>query len=199
MIVFGNNLFNRHLESDELVIRIVHKHWFSGVKHLFLPILALGSLTSILFFVPQRPLALTVLVLLLITMIWLIRNFFDYYLDAWIITNTGIIDVAWHGWFHRESSRILYTDIQGVSYEIKGVWQTILQTGTISIEKVSTGSKISMQYVQRPRKIEALVLKMMEEYLHTNNLRDADTIQDILINVIAKEVQRKQLKIESSS
>lgn len=190
--MLNDKLFVRHLEDDEIVVKIVHKHWLSGLKHLFFPVLALLTLIAILTLAPERVVASILLVLLIVTVIWLLRNFLDYYLDAWIITNTGIIDVEWHGWFHRESSRVLYSDIQGVSYEIKGVWPTLLQTGTVSVEKVSTGSTISMPYVKRPRKIEGLILNRMEEYLHGNNLRDANTIQGLLVDVIAKEVQKQQ-------
>jgi hypothetical protein len=190
--MLDNRLFLRHLEDEEHIDSIVHKHWLSGIKHLALPILALFTLISILSVVPERVVATTVLILLIVTVLWLLRNFFDYYLDAWIITNTGIIDVEWHGWFHRESTRVLYSDIQGVSYEIKGLWPTLLRTGTVTVEKVSTGSAISMPYVKKPRRVEGLILKKMEEYLHQNNLRDAGTIQNLLVDVIAKEVQKQQ-------
>lgn len=193
-IVLDNRLFKRHLESDEHIIFIVHRHWISGLKHLALPTLALLVLCAILLTVPERVVATTVLILLGITFVWLLRNFFDYFLDAWVITNTGVIDVAWHGWFHRESARILYSDIQGVSYEIKGIIPTIFQTGTISVEKVSTGSAISMTFVKRPRKIEQIILENMEKYIHKNNLRDATTLQNLLVNVLSKEVQKQQSK-----
>lgn len=189
--MLNNNLFNRHLEDDEQVVVILHKHWFNGVRELFLPIVALLALVTILALSPERYVALTVGILLVVTVVWLLRNFFDYYLDAWIITNTSIIDVEWHGWFHRESSRILYSDIQGVSYEVKGIWQTLFQTGTISVEKVSTGNAISLHEVKRPKRIEKTILHQMEQYLHQHNMRDANTIQDLLVNVLAKEMQKK--------
>lgn len=192
--MLGNNLFNRHLESDESVVVIVHQHWFNGVRELFLPIVALIALITVLALRPDRYVALTIGVLLFVTVVWLLRNFFDYYLDAWIITNTGIIDVEWHGWFHRQSSRILYSDIQGVSYEVNGIWQTIFQTGTLSVEKVSTGSAISLNEVKRPKRIEKIILTQMENYMHKHNLRDANTIQDLLVNVLAKEMHKKEFQ-----
>ena len=189
--MLNNNLFKKHLDADEQMILVVHRHWLVGIKMLFLPTLALFTLTSLLFLLPERVITFAILILLLTTCIWLLRNFFDYFLDAWIITNTGIIDVEWFGWFHRESARVLYSDIQGVSYEVKGLLQTLLQHGTISIEKISTGSSIAMKNVHKPKQIETVILKQMETYLHTSNLRDASTIQDLLINVLAKEMQKK--------
>jgi hypothetical protein len=104
--------------------------------------------------------------------VWWARNFFDYYMDAWIITNHGVIDLEWHGWFHRQSARILFSDVQGVSYEIKGVTGTLMRFGTVSIEKISTGAAVSLSHVPRPRTVETLILRNMETYLHTKNLKD---------------------------
>ena len=102
--------------------------------------------------------------------------------------------MAWHGWFRRTSSRVLYSDVQGVSYEISGVWGTLLRHGAISVEKISTGNEISMENVPRPREIESLILRNMEEYLHSNNLKDAATVQEILSKVVARELGLKEVQ-----
>ena len=69
----------------------------------------------------------------------------------------------------------------------------MLRYGTISVEKISTGSEISMEYVGKPREVEALILKSMEDYVHTKNLKDATAVQDILTTVIAREMQLKEM------
>ncbi len=120
--------------------------------------------------------------------VWWLRNFFDYYLDAWLITDQGIIDIAWFGWFHRQSTRVLYSDLQGISYEIIGVWGTLLRYGTLSVEKISTGTAVSMEYVQSPKKIELMVLKNMETYLHAKNLKDSKQVQELLSALVAEQI-----------
>jgi hypothetical protein len=186
-------LFHRHLEEDEEILRVVHKHWLLGVRHLFLPVLVLVALIAVLGAAFSKPVLIVISSLSVVTLLWLLRNFYDYYLDAWIITNTGIIDIEWHGWFHRQSSRVLFSDLQGVSYEIQGVWGTLLRFGTISVEKISTGSEISMPYVSNPRSVERLILQGMEDYIHTKNLKDASVVQELLATMVAREVQRKDL------
>jgi hypothetical protein len=131
-----------------------------------------------------------------IAIVWLLRNFFDYYLDAWIITDAGIIDVEWHGWFHRESTRVLYSDVQGVSYEIQGVAATLLRFGEISVEKISTGNAISLDYVSRPRSVEGIIMRSMEEYLHGKNLKDAKHVQELLSEIVARESQLEECEDE---
>ncbi len=187
-------LFGRHLEEDEILVRIVHKHWLIGLKALFWPTLIAAVLIAGMYLTIQtRGLFLTLSLALMIVLVWWLRNFFDYFLDAWIVTSHGVIDVAWHGWFHRESSRILYSDIQGVSYEIHGVLPTLLRFGTVSMEKVSTGSAVSLEYVKHPRRVEADILRCMETYLHSKNMKDAKQVQELLASLVAQHMQLKEL------
>lgn len=188
-------LFAKHLDDDEVLVRVVHKHWLLGVKALFWPTswLAFAGLLAVAF--PTRVMFVLAGIGALVFFVWWLRNFFDYYLDAWIVTNEGIIDIAWHGWFHRESSRILYSDIQGVSYEIKGVIGTLLHVGVISVEKISTGDSVSLESVKRPKKIESLLLSSQEKYLHKKNLRDGKEVQKMLASLLADQMNMKELGI----
>lgn len=189
-------MFKRHLEEDESVVEVVHRHWLMGFQALFWPSLAFVLGAALLYAAPYRSVAIGVGIWTACVFGWWLRNFFDYFLDAWILTDQGIIDVAWHGWFHRESSRVLYSDIQGVSYEIKGVTPTLLRYGTIAVEKISTGSTISMETVPSPRKVEAKILKQMEVYLHSKNLKDAKQVQELLGAVLARELQAREFEGE---
>ncbi|MDD3897096.1 MAG: hypothetical protein PHU04_04675 [Candidatus Peribacteraceae bacterium] len=192
-------LFKRHLDDDEQIICVVHKHWLVGFRFLFWPAAVFLGFALLLTVAPRPPVVYVIAGLAAMTIVWGVRNFLDYYLDAWMITDTGIVDVEWHGWFHRESSRVLYSDLQGVSYEIDGLGATLLRYGTLSVEKISNGSEISMEYVPRPRVVEALILKRMETYLHTKNLKDATVVQDLLATVIAREMQMKELRGRNGS
>lgn len=189
----NKRLFSRHLEDDETLHLVVHKHWLLGVRFLFWPTVSFIACWVLLSLAPSKMVFYVISLWSVVSLVWWLRNFFDYYLDAWIITDVGIIDVEWHGWFHRQSSRVLYSDIQGVSYEIQGVTNTLLRYGTIGVEKISTGSAISLDNVPHPRRIEGVILKNMEAYMHTRNLKDATHVQDILSGIIAREVQLQDL------
>lgn len=177
---------------------VVHKHWFIGLKFLLLPFLSFIAAWGIFSYwtltVADRPrLAMVLLASWAIgSLVWLIRNFLDYYLDAWIITDHGVIDLEWLGWFHRQSARILYSDIQGVSYEVHGIAGTVLRFGRVSIEKISTGSAISLSQVPRPKAVESAILRNMEAYVHTKNLKNAAHVQEILSDIVAGAVSERE-------
>lgn len=186
-------LFGKHLEDDEVVSMIVHMHWLIGVKMLTVPLFSCMLALAVLSGVQAVTALYVVLTWALLSGIWCVRNFFDYYLDAWIITNQGVIDLQWCGWFHRQSSRILYSDIQGVSYEIKGLLGTVLRYGTVSVEKISTGAAISLENVPHPRSVEAQILQNMEKYLHKKNMKDSKHVQELLASLVAEQVQLKHM------
>ncbi len=183
-------LFTQHIEDDETMKAVIHRHWIFGVKAVLFStflIIAMVALIVITKNVMARWVEGAVLILLII---WWMRTFLDYFLDAWVITDHGIIDLAWHGWFHRESTRVLYSDIQGVSYEMKGILGTLFRFGDISVEKISTGTTISLTQVPVPRRVQTLILQSMETYVHSKNLKDAKTVQGILSDFVASSMQK---------
>ncbi len=185
-------LFHKHLDDGEIVARVVHKHGIVGLRELFWPsiFVAFGLLLMLTW--PKGIALWIVLGIIASCGVWWLRQFFDYYLDAWIITDQGIIDLNWVGWFHRQSSRVLYSDIQGVSYEIQGVVATVLKYGTISVEKISTGTAISLPYVYKPKTVESLILQSMEAYLHKKNIKNSKHVQEILSAFVAEQAQLKE-------
>lgn len=196
-IMIDRLFFGRHLEEDERIASVFHKHWLLGLKNLVVPSISFLASWWVLWLLNAREATRFWMILAGIwtacSLIWWLRSFFDYYLDAWIVTTHGVIDVAWHGWFHREASRILYSDIQGVSYEIKGVAGTLLRYGTVSIEKISTGTAIALEQVSRPRRVQSVILQNMETYLHSKNLKDSAQVQELLATMVAEQIQKQSL------
>ena len=186
-------LFKKHLEDDEILMMVVHKHWFIGLKSVFWPTVFFIADFYLLTLFHANAMYLVVAILAVTFIVWWIRNFFDYFLDAWLITNQGIIDITWFGWFHRQSTRVLYSDLQGISYEIKGVMGTLLNFGTVSIEKISTGAVISLEFVKNPKNIELLTLRYMEKYLHTKNMKDAKQVQELLATLVAERINLREV------
>ncbi|MBP9773567.1 MAG: PH domain-containing protein [Candidatus Peribacteraceae bacterium] len=188
--------FKQHLGEDEKIHLVVHKHWVVGVKDLILPTVIFVLLWALLLSMRDKFIFYGVAILSVGAVIWWIRNFLDYYLDVWLITNKGVIDLEWKGWFHRTSARILYSDIEAASYEIKGILPTIFRIGTLSLEKISTGSEISMPFVKNPKQVESKILENLETYMHKKNLKDAKTVQNILAEFVAGSMNSERFEEE---
>lgn len=197
--VLSTFFFKKHLEEDEVLVRAVHKHWLLGMKSLFWPTLFFLGCVWLLVMARTPGVRIAEAAITVVVLVWWLRNFFDYYLDAWLVTDQGIIDIAWFGWFHRQSTRVLYSDLQGVSYEIKGVWGTILRYGSISVEKISTGTAVTLEYVSRPKSVELLILKHMETYLHSKNMKDTKHVQELLSALVIERMQLQEMGGESDN
>jgi len=187
--MFDSWLFAKHLEEDENVIRIVHKHWLLMIRALFWPVLCLLIGWFFLYAAPTKIVFAVITATSLYCLLWFLRSFFDYYLDVWIITDQGVIDLNWQGWFHRQSTRVLYSDIQGVSYEIAGMFGTLFQYGTLTMEKISTGATVSLSHVHKPKNVEMTILRNMENYLHGKNLKNAKHVQELLAHLVSEKIQ----------
>ncbi len=186
--------FHRHLEEDETVSLVVHKHWLLGIKGLFWPTALLLLPWGLLALSHTKAVVYILLATSALCALWWLRNFFDYYLDAWIISDQAIIALQWKGWFHRESSRILFSDVHGISYEIHGIVGTVFRYGTVALEKISTGDAITIHNVAHPRSVEATILKNMEAYLHTKNMKNEKHVQEILAGCVAEHLQKEGMK-----
>jgi hypothetical protein len=192
-LMFYSLFFLKHLEDDETLVRIVRQFNVVAVNTLFWPSVALIAGWAFLVIAPVRMVFIIVSVWTIFMLAWWINKFMEYYLDVWIITDHGIIDLKWQGWFHRQSTRILYSDIQGVSCETKGISETLMGCGTISMEKISTGAAVSLPHVRNPRTIEKLILHQMEAYLHKKNLKNAKHVQDLLAEFVAEKINFESL------
>ena len=187
-------LFSRHLEDDEPLYIVVHRHWLYGLKELAPPLLCIAGTWVLFWAAPLYSIALAVVAADILLCVWLLRNFFDYFLDAWLITDRSVIDIAWHGWFHRQSTRIDYSAMEGVSYEVKGILGTFLKYGTVSIEKVGTGSVVSMDQVKNPRDIESAILLCQETCLRSKNMKDSSAVKDLLAEIVAERMSLREME-----
>lgn len=189
-------LFHRHLEEDEELRKIVHKHWGVVLGAVAWPSASLLLAIATIALLPYRAAILLAGGWAALSMVWWLRNFLGEYLDAWLITDAAVIAVEWFGWFHRRSTRILYSDIEEVSYEVQGILATMFRYGTVSIERVATGAVVELDCVPHPREVTNTILRSMEEYLHTKNLKDAKNVQEILSTIVAEQLQLQQISEE---
>src|SRR3989338_3537458 len=116
--------FTGHLEDDEKILFIAHRHFFilfrDSIKTFFF-----GLVLPLILFVLFPKLILFCGAWIVVGVLGMLYHFVDWYFDAWIVTNLGIIDVERNGLFDKQSKRVEYEMIDGIEYKITGVWPTI--------------------------------------------------------------------------
>jgi hypothetical protein len=117
-------LFQRHLDSEEKLLFIAHKHWIEIVpQSLKMSIFGIVLPLVLWFFFPG---------IMWVSIVWMVSFWFwylyilaDWYFDAWLATDVSLIDVEWIGIFHHMSTRIPYSEVREIQWEINGILGTI--------------------------------------------------------------------------
>ena len=164
-----------HSHEDEKIILLLRRHWFIILrKLLFWAVVAImpvlfyllafdiieplftGSLTHPLF-------VLFVSVYYLYIWLFAFHSFVDYYLDVWIVTNKRIINIEQKGLFFRHVSEQKLYRIQDVTAELKGMFSTLLDYGTVYIQTAGEQARFVFKEVPRPQEVAKKVIKMSEQ------------------------------------
>jgi len=90
----------------------------------------------------------------------------DHYLDVWVITNKNLIDVEQQGIFHREISTTRLSKIQDVSSEVRGIFQTFLNFGDLTIQTAGIHHKFKISGIVDPVTVRTNLEKIITEYNH---------------------------------
>lgn len=107
----------------------------------------------------------------------------QWYLDAWIVTNMGVIDQEWNSFFDKTTTRIDFTHIEGISNEVKGFWGTVLRFGNVQIEHMS-GQPVTLQNVAAPRKVERKIVRHQQDFLQRQTFSDHSKLRDLLTDLV---------------
>ncbi|MBD3330938.1 hypothetical protein GF354_05425 [Candidatus Peregrinibacteria bacterium] len=187
-------LFSSHLDDNEEILDVAHRHIFLLFK-CSLKTFFFFVLLPILFylFFPQA---------IFISLVWLglgflgmLYHFIDWYFDAWLITNTGVIDIERNGLFDRNSTRIEYHMIEGIAFNIKGFWQTVLNFGQITIDKIGASTTVILDDAASPKAIERKIIRYQEQFVNEKSLRDHHTLKSMLSEMIAYHIQNEKIDL----
>src|SRR3989344_5119073 len=178
---------NFTLDDNEELLKIVRQTKWTLVGSLIFPVVLIvipffflfllfsqGTIGIILFFV-----------ILLSGLIWLARNLAIWYFKALIITNQRIIDIDQQKLFQRIVSDIPLFRIQDVFYRIKGLGQTITRIGDIQIILTDNKTKIEIENIFQPQKIQQLIIQFRLDSIE-EKLKNTQLSAQELVNLVKK-------------
>ena len=182
-MIFAHIAFRGCLNRGETIRFVAHVHPFITYAEFF-ELIFLGIILPLGFNLIMPPFQVVWMGWIICGLIALIYEIFNWYLDAWIITNMGIIDYQWDGFFKKSSTRIEYNTIEGVTYNIQGFWATIMNYGDIMIERMGSGTVVTLKNVTAPKSVEREVLKNQKEFLQNKNMKDQTVLRDLLVSMV---------------
>lgn len=158
--------------ENEVVLRIVHRHWFDIATHFFVIILFLAvlfgsfSIMPILFpdwlgseserFVTFIRSSIILILWLYAFLIWI-----DYFFDVWIITNERVVNIEQKGLFVRTVSELKFSRIQDVTSEVSGMIPTILNFGDVKVQTASEEDFFLFRRVPDPYHVKDVIMERL--------------------------------------
>lgn len=101
--------------------------------------------------------------LLFIAVIFAFYRLVDWYFNCGIITNMRVIDIDQKGLLQRTVSEVPYYKIDDVSYNVKGLRQTMFRYGNVVVAIKGYRSSVTLRNVGKPAMIQELVLAVERE------------------------------------
>lgn len=169
--------------EDEEILMIFNKHWFTVILPLvksmviillsFVIPIALGSMGTIFSY------AWSASIYYLWIVFWIayiLYKYYHWYRDKFIITDQRVIDIDQKGLFTRKVSEIELDKIQNTTYTVTGVFQTVFNFGTVTIQSAGNND-LSLKTIPNPASYQqeiVMLVKKVERDSIINN--DSDTI-----------------------
>ncbi|MBI4836665.1 MAG: hypothetical protein HY817_05410 [Candidatus Abawacabacteria bacterium] len=154
--------FQKFLEDGEEIVYVIHKHWWAVAQALIkLVALALVFPGMILWLYWHPMLAPILAIWVIYIVILFLQDFIDWFYDALLVSKSCVINIDWHGFFHSQAKRLNFENMEGVSYEIKGIIPTFFQFGDLKVTGANTELVLSM--VPKVREWQKMVLAAKEE------------------------------------
>lgn len=99
---------------------------------------------------------------LVLASLWILKIFFLWKSNIFLITTERFIDIERVSLFHRELHEVGWHKIQSVASEIKGFWPTIFRIGVIKIETYSVEYDFESHPIRNPDIIQVELSHMLE-------------------------------------
>lgn len=157
------------LKDDEKVLRVVRAYWLVQLPRAAFSFLLLALPFFFMFPLLSRGKwgAAIFVTSVLFGTLFSIRLLFQWYWNAFLVTNHRVVDVDQRGFFSRTVSEATYDKIQDISFAIHGIWGTLCGFGKLDVQTAGAAANLELAHVKDPKEIHHLVTEAMSSYRGT--------------------------------
>jgi len=185
--------FKKYTDDGEYILRVAHKHVLV-LKIDAAKSVVFGNILPVFLYLLFPKLLIIWAGWFLFGLFGFFYHFIDWYYDAWVLTNLGVIDIERDGFFNLTSTRIDYHMMEGISYTVNGFIRTVFNYGDITIDKLGSKTSVILRNAANPRGLERHVMKCQEEFVANKSITDHQALKGMLAEMIAYHAHNKKIK-----
>ncbi len=160
---------------NEKIILLLRRHWFvflkSAVTYFLIALIPpalylVKKLLNIDIFSSEVGRAFSVLLTSAFYLFWWLlafRQFIDYWLDIWLVTDQRIVSVNQKGLFFRTISELKFFQIQDTTADVRGLLPTLLHYGNVYIQTAGTHERFVFEQIPHPYEVTRQIMGLVEQ------------------------------------
>lgn len=164
-----NKDFPDQFEDEELIYTfrkhpiVMRKGLIFSSLALLLPVLIIFGLTFVPNHVPSmNQFYLSLIIGVLLAVLVMFPFWITWHFTVFVVTNQRFIQMSQEGLWKRSVVDVGMDKIQTISYEVKGLEQTLLGFGTIVIQTFV--GELVIHHVNHPKAVQKRLTQIMREY-----------------------------------
>ncbi|MFH1407975.1 MAG: PH domain-containing protein [Patescibacteria group bacterium] len=161
-------------ENNEKILYLLRRHnitnlgWMLGAFLMFVSPLVLMALSisfglDISSIVPLKYQAVFTLIWYLVTAVFALESFLNWYFNVYIVTDKRIVDIDFWGLLYKTVSEATYENIEDVTYSTGGVLQTLFNFGSIVIQTAAEQREFEFDGVPNPAEVYDKITDLVQE------------------------------------
>jgi len=153
---------------DEPIVLLLRPHPLTNSGWIILAILLiLGPLvlplTPLLNLLPLKFIMVLNMLWYLLTLSFIFEKFLGWFFNIFIITDERVIDVDFYSFTYKEVSEAALGKIEDISYTTGGLFGSVLDFGTVSIQTAGEKPNIEFENVPHPAQVVAVLRAVINQ------------------------------------
>ena len=180
--------FNSFLEDEEEVVN-VFRRLLSPVfgKIIFHFILWGGMAFGIWFFLPVN-INFILLLPLVVGIYKILSLYVNWYVNAIVMTDVGLVFVEWPSLFQKQSTRIDFYNLDQVGVLKLGFKSYLGNYGTLNFFQVG-GHHVEFHGINRPGQVARLIEKQKEKTIDNKNFTEESALKHLISQLVLTHVK----------
>ena len=197
---FEAKFFKKYTPEWQRIKTVIHQHWVWIIWKLFFWITGWVILPSFLYYYSFRLREIVPFyfleTLLILMFIKIVYDIFDWYNDAWIITNEWVIALDWK-LFKTNTTTISYWNIEWIEVDQNWIWDKILRKWDLVIHKI-WDEVFKLDDCIRPYQAVDIIENISSEKSDKEEDTKFDMVMETLSWVVEDYLERKWMRQSDS-